>query len=74
MSLMSTSTFKEDLLSNAILALVMLIFICARDFCKRVSRSDCVYDTDSGLRIRLPTWRRSDSDSSGGGTDEVQPV
>lgn len=71
----ATDTFKEDLLSNAILALVMLLFVCFRDFCKRVSRSDCVYDTDSGLRVRLPTWHRGGGTSiSGSGTDEIQPV
>ena len=68
----TTDTFKEDLVS-----IVMLIFICARDFCKRVSRSDCVYDTDNGLRVKLPTWHGSNSSSRGGhssGTDEPNPV
>lgn len=70
--MMPTDTFQEDLLSNAILGIVMLVFVCARDFCKRVSRSDCVYDTDNGLRVKLPTWHGSGGGSSG--TDEANPV
>ena len=69
---MPTDTFQEDLLSNAILGLVMLLFVCARDFCKRVSRSDCVYDTDTGLRVKLPTWHGRSGGGSGSSTDQAE--
>ena len=65
-----SETLQEDLLANAILGLVMLMFVCARDFCKRVSRSDCVYDTGNGLHIKLPTFRTG----GGSGADEPETV
>jgi len=52
-----SQTFTEDLISNAILLVVGLGVVCLRDFCKRVSRSDCVFDSEAGgLKIKLPTW------------------
>ena len=51
----------EDLISNAILGIVLISVTCMRDFCKRVSHSDCAYD--NGLQIRLPTWHAKDDDS-----------
>ena len=52
---MPSETFTEDLLANAVLGLAMLLFVCAKDLCKRVSRSDCLLDAD-GLRVKLPTF------------------
>ena len=51
-----SETFAEDLLANALLGAVLIAVTCARDLCKRVSRSDCVYDTQDGLRVKLPTF------------------
>lgn len=65
------STLQEDLLSNTLLAIVLILFSCARDFCRRVSKSDCVYDTDNGLHIKLPTYRRRDDSDEGGGGENV---
>jgi hypothetical protein len=51
-------TFGEDMISNAILGAVMIVFMLLRDFCKRISHSECAYDAEhGGLKIRLPTWR-----------------
>ena len=55
-----SETFSEDLVSNAILGAVLVIYFCARDLCKRVSRSDCAYDCEKGLQVKLPTFRESD--------------
>ena len=53
-----TETMTEDLVSNALLGLGMVLFFCCRDLCKRVAHSDCVYDAEhGGLRVKLPTWR-----------------
>ena len=53
-----SGTFGEDLAANAVLGVAMVIFFCARDFCKRISHSDCAYDQEhGGLRIKLPTYR-----------------
>ena len=52
-----SEAFQEDLIANAILGIAMLVFVCAKDLCKRVSRSDCVLDQENGLRIKLPTFR-----------------
>ena len=70
---MPSETFQEDLLANAVLGLVMLLFVCARDFCKRVSRSDCVYDTGNGLHIKLPTFRGPGGGGAASG-DEPESV
>ena len=59
---MITETLQEDLVSNGLLALVLVCVLCMRDFCKRVSHSDCSYDR--GLKIRLPTWRAQDDQPS----------
>ena len=59
---MPSDTFKEDLLANALLGLAMVLFICCKDLCKRVSQSDCLLDSD-GLRVKLPTFH-------GGGSSE----
>ena len=69
-----SNTFGEDLLANAILGTVMLMFVCARDFCKRVSRSDCVYDTDHGLRVKLPTWHGRGGGGADSSTDQAETV
>ena len=62
---MPSDTFKEDLLANALLGLAMVLFVCCKDLCKRVSRSDCLLDSD-GLRVKLPTFH--------GGNDEAEDV
>lgn len=54
---MELTTFQEDLVSNAVLALVGLCVVGLRDLCKRVSHSHCHYDAEKGLDVRLPTWR-----------------
>lgn len=60
-----SDTFYEDLLANALLGAGMVVFIFCRDFCKRVSHSDCVYDNEQGgLKIKLPTWREPDCDDT----------
>ena len=69
-----SDTFGEDLLANAILGTVMLMFVCARDFCKRVSRSDCVYDTEQGLRVKLPTWHGGGNGGGTSSTDQAEAV
>ena len=53
---MLTDTFAEDLLSNLILGCGLVALVCLRDFCKRVSHSDCNVD-DNKINIKLPTWR-----------------
>ena len=52
-----SQTFSEDLLSNAILGGVLILYFCCRDLCKRVSHSDCAFDCKKGLQVKLPTWR-----------------
>ena len=53
-----SDTMIEDLVSNAVLALGMVVVMCCRDLCKRVAHSECLYDqADGGLRVKLPTWR-----------------
>ena len=52
-----SKTMWEDIVANALLGTGMVLYFCFRDFCKRVSHSDCVYDTENGLRLKLPTWR-----------------
>ena len=54
---MFTDSFLEDLVANSILGVGLVLVVCFRDFCKRVSHSDCVLDREHGLAIRLPTWR-----------------
>lgn len=55
---MISDTLVEDLVSNAILLIVGVGVVCLRDFCKRVSQSDCIYDPEhGGLKIKLPTFR-----------------
>ena len=54
----TSATFQEDIVSNLLLGAGMVLFVCSRDLCKRISHSDCVYDSDAGgLKIKLPTWR-----------------
>ena len=58
-----TPTMKEDLVSNALLGLGILLYYTLRDLCKRVSHSDCSYDNEhGGLKIKLPTWRGDDDE------------
>ena len=64
---MITESFQEDLIANLILGAVLVGAACLRDFCKRVSHSDCVLDRENGLAIRLPTWRPRDDDDDDGG-------
>ena len=52
---MISETLAEDLIANAALGVLLVAVVCLRDFCKRVSHSDCAYD--KGLKIKLPTWR-----------------
>ena len=59
-----SETFVEDIVANALLGIVLVAVSCARDLCKRVSQSDCVYD-NGGLKIKLPTFHGSNSSSSG---------
>ena len=63
---MPSETLQEDLLANALLGIAMLVFVCTKDLCKRVSRSDCLLDSD-GLRVKLPTFHGS---GSGGSSEE----
>jgi hypothetical protein len=55
------STFQEDLVSNLILGVVLVVLIAARDLCKRISHSDCKWDGENGLVIKLPTFHREGS-------------
>ena len=50
-----SSTLSEDLIANGVLAIGMIVVMCLRDFCKRVSHSDCRYE--DGLKFKLPTYR-----------------
>ena len=53
-----SQTFLENVYANALLGVGMVMYLCLRDFCKRVSHSDCYYDQEhGGLKIKLPTWR-----------------
>ena len=67
---MPSETFTEDLLANAVLGLAMVLFVLAKDLCKRVSRSDCLLDSD-GLRVKLPTFHGS---GSGGSSEEDRTI
>ena len=58
-----TNTMTEDLVSNAVLGIGMILFFCCRDLCKRVAHSECLYDAEhGGLRVKLPTWRNNPED------------
>ena len=57
-----TDSFKEDLISNGVLALVGILILGLRDLCKRISHSHCRYDKEHGLDVRLPTWRSKEED------------
>ena len=61
---MISDSLSEDLLANAILGIVLIGVSCLKDFCKRVSHSDCAVDATNGLSIKLPTWHSSRSNSS----------
>ena len=63
-------TLIEDLASNAILGIVLVIYFCARDLCKRIAHSDCNYD-ENGLQVRLPTWH--DPTAGSGGDPGAEP-
>ena len=58
-----SDTFTEDMLANAILGTVLILYFCMRDLCKRVSHSDCAYDCEKGLQVKLPTWRAPTSET-----------
>ncbi len=51
------NSFEEDLVSNALLGLVLVALMAARDLCKRISHSDCAIDSEHGLMFKLPTFR-----------------
>ena len=57
-----SQTMWEDLVSNSILGLGMVLFFCCRDLCKRVAHSDCYYDAQNGLKLKLPTWREENEE------------
>ena len=59
---MLSESFTEDLVANMILGIALVGVACMRDFCKRVSHSDCVLDKERGLAIKLPTWRSRDDE------------
>ena len=59
---MLSESFTEDLVANFILGVALDGVACMRDFCRRVSHSDCVLDKDRGLAIKLPTWRPREED------------
>ena len=61
---MLTDSFTEDLIANLILGIGLVTVACMRDFCKRGSHSDCVLDRESGLQIKLPTWRNSEEETA----------
>ena len=64
----------EDLLANAILGAALVLVTCTRDLCKRVSRSDCVYDPrDGGLRVKLPTFHHSSSTTTSENSSDPPP-
>jgi len=65
-----SETFVEDIVANALLGIVLVAVSCARDLCKRVSQSDCVYD-NGGLKIKLPTFHGSSSSSTGSGEEKL---
>ena len=51
------NSFEEDLVSNALLGVILVGLMAARDLCKRISRSDCAVDSEHGLHFKLPTFR-----------------
>ena len=57
-----SDTMWEDLVSNGILGIGMVLYFCCRDLCKRVAHSDCYYD-EHGLKFKLPTWREDAQDT-----------
>ena len=59
-----TNTMWEDLVSNAVLGAGLVIYFCCRDLCKRVAHSDCYYDAQNGLKVKLPTWRGEDAEET----------
>ena len=60
---MLSESFTEDLVANMILGVALVGVACMRDFCRRVSHSDCVLDQENGWAIRWPTWRPEGDDS-----------
>ena len=59
-----TDTLKEDLVSNLLLGIGMVLYFAGRDLCKRIAHSDCQYDSnEGGLKIKLPTWRDDEDDA-----------
>ena len=48
---------QEDLVSNALLGLLVVVILCARDNTKRIAKSHCLYDNEHGLEFSLPTLR-----------------
>lgn len=69
-----SETMAEDLVANAILGVVLVAVTCARDLCKRISRSDCVYDTRDGLRVKLPTFHGSTTTSENSSDPPAQSL
>jgi hypothetical protein len=57
---MELTTFQEDLISNAVLGLAAVVLLACRDLCKRIAHSDCRWDEEHGLVMKLPTWRADD--------------
>ena len=52
-----TDSLSEDLLSNAILGVILIVFFCIRDLGKRFVNSDCAYENDH-WHFKLPTVRQ----------------
>ena len=60
---MISETMTEDLIANGLLGFLLIGVACMRDFCKRVSHSDCIYNSEEGgLKIKLPTWRSNETE------------
>jgi hypothetical protein len=65
---MELTTFQEDMISNAVLGFAAVVLLACRDLCKRVAHSDCRWDEEHGLIMKLPTWRAPDEVSLDPGT------
>ena len=55
---------EENLLSNAMLGVALVLLMAMRDLCKRIAHSDCAIDGAHGLTFKLPTWRAEKEDDS----------
>jgi hypothetical protein len=59
-----SKTMWEDIIANTLLGTGMILYFCFRDLCKRVSHSDCYYDAEHGLKMKLPTWREDTAEDA----------